>query len=109
MEQARAEHDTPFAWLRALCEQVGILSDERIRETMARANMRKAEAGPYVVTITKPRARVEMDEGAKIPEVVRIVETSERLDKREAKRIIAAGGNLPGVRLVEGREGVRIK
>jgi tetratricopeptide (TPR) repeat protein len=39
VEQARAEQDTPFAWLRALCEQLEILGDERIREAMERLGL----------------------------------------------------------------------
>jgi hypothetical protein len=35
LERARNEHDSPFAWIRALCEQLDIIADDRIRQTMS--------------------------------------------------------------------------
>jgi serine/threonine protein kinase/tetratricopeptide (TPR) repeat protein len=34
IEQARADRDAPFVWLRAVCEQVELIDDDRIRQTM---------------------------------------------------------------------------
>ncbi len=34
IEKARADRDAPFPWLRALCEQIGLIADDRIRQTM---------------------------------------------------------------------------
>jgi serine/threonine-protein kinase len=39
LEQAHAEHDTPFVWIRALCERLDIIADERIRRTMERLGL----------------------------------------------------------------------
>ena len=39
LEKARAEHDSPFAWIRALCEQLDIITDDRIRQAMARLGL----------------------------------------------------------------------
>lgn len=39
LEQAHAEHDTPFVWIRALCERLDIIADDRIRTTMKRLSL----------------------------------------------------------------------
>ena len=39
LERAKAEHDSPFAWIRALCERLDIIADDRIRQAMARLGL----------------------------------------------------------------------
>ena len=39
MERARLEHDTLFVWIRAFCEQMDIVGDERIRAAMERLGL----------------------------------------------------------------------
>jgi len=39
LELARSEQDAPFAWSRALCEALGIIRDEPVRQAMARLGL----------------------------------------------------------------------
>jgi serine/threonine protein kinase/tetratricopeptide (TPR) repeat protein len=38
-ERARAEHDTLFSWTRAFCEQVNLITDERVRAALERLGL----------------------------------------------------------------------
>ena len=39
LETAHAQQDSAFAWIRALCEQLDLIADERIRRTMSRLGL----------------------------------------------------------------------
>lgn len=84
--------------------------EERVRGLMLTTGMLKAKTASLTISLSKPSVRVEVLDGAAIPE--RFMVTPEPPPPKpvlaDIKRALKAGEEVPGTELVEGKRTLRI-